>query len=227
MQPPTSDLPQAEVCAPLKVLSHSRWLWSGEMASPADKKAIKLYKLAQGALKQSKFELATQALQQCLGTTSNLKLQARALFSLGRVNTLQEVQDSDMAALCFLSAAQRDVMERSVRRDESKLGRVGHHHGCAGATCCGALAAPRRLRSSCSVGTRSAPWPTVSKPCSVASAAPYAGVPLYAEYDGRTAAGLEPAEVRLRSFTSSPSRTPSRGASRNSTPSPNTMGWRA
>ena len=58
-------------------------------------------------------------------------------------------------------------------------------------------------------------------------AAPYAGVPMYAEYDGRTAAGLEPAEVRLRSFTSSPSRTPSRGASRNATPSPNTMSWRA
>ena len=58
-------------------------------------------------------------------------------------------------------------------------------------------------------------------------AAPFAGVPMFAEYDGRTAAGLEPAEVRLRSFTSSPSRTPSRGASRNATPSPNTMGWRA
>ena len=58
-------------------------------------------------------------------------------------------------------------------------------------------------------------------------AAPFAGVPMYGEYDGRSATCLEPAEVRLRSFTSSPSRTPSRGASRNATPSPNTMGWRA
>ena len=58
-------------------------------------------------------------------------------------------------------------------------------------------------------------------------AAPFAGVPMYAEYDGRSATCLEPAEVRLRSFTSSPSRTPSRGASRNATPSPNTMSWRA
>ena len=58
-------------------------------------------------------------------------------------------------------------------------------------------------------------------------AAPFAGVPMHAEYDGRTAPCLEPAEVRLRSFTSSPSRTPSRGASRNATPSPNTMSWRA
>ena len=36
-------------------------------------------------------------------------------------------------------------------------------------------------------------------------AAPFAGVPMFAEYDGRSAMGLEPAEVRLRSFTSSPS----------------------
>ena len=76
--------------------------------NPAGAKALKLYQLAQGALKASNYSVSTRALQQCLGSTSNLKLQARALFTMGRVNTLQEEQDSDMAALCFLSAAQRD-----------------------------------------------------------------------------------------------------------------------
>ena len=68
--------------------------------------AIKLLKLAGDATKQGNLSLAYNALQRCLGTTSNDKVQARALFRLGQLQS--RMGDPDSAALCFFGAAQRD-----------------------------------------------------------------------------------------------------------------------
>ena len=68
--------------------------------------AIKLLKLASDATQQGNLSLAHSALQRCLVTASNDKVQARALFRLGQLHS--RMGDPDSAAICFLGAAQRD-----------------------------------------------------------------------------------------------------------------------